>query len=250
MRAFTQVSVAAPDYALRVPSRLRLTLGAGGLAGLAGIGILAAGASPIAAVPLVGLGAVSAAGALSLGVITSTRLRTAACRRMLESVAWRGDERVLDVGCGNGFLLVEIAKRLRSGSVTGIDLWMPGAGDQTAELAWHNARLEGVEDRVEICNVDARTMPFGDASFDVIVCSLMLHHAGGSADRQRVLDEMARVVKPGGMVLLYDVAPLLGGAATRLQARGLEGISRRGRVMSVLSARRPAARGAAARVYG
>jgi ubiquinone/menaquinone biosynthesis C-methylase UbiE len=156
---------------------------------------------------------------------------------MLESVAWRGDERVLDVGCGNGFLLVDIAKRLPTGAVTGIDLWMLGAGDQTAALAWRNARLEGVEDRVEIRNVDARSMPFGDATFDVVVSSLMLHHAGGGADRQQVLDEMARVLKPGGSVLLYDVAPLLGGAATRLQGRGLERIERRGRLMAVLVAR-------------
>jgi ubiquinone/menaquinone biosynthesis C-methylase UbiE len=165
---------------------------------------------------------------------------------MLGAVAWRGDERVLDVGCGNGFLLVEMAKRLTTGTATGIDVWMPGAGDQTAELAWRNARLEGVEDRVEIRNVDARAMPFADASFDVIVSSLMLHHAGGSADRQHVLAEMARVLKPGGAVLLYDFAPLLGGAAAQLRARGLESLERRGQVMALLSARRPALPGAAA----
>ncbi len=241
MRAFTHVSGAAPDYALRVPSHLQLALGAGGVAGLTGLGLLAAGASALASLPLIALGVVSGAAALAIGVITNSRLREAARHRMLRSVAWRGDERVLDVGCGNGFLLVEIARRLTGGSITGIDLWMPGAGDQTAELAWRNARLEGVEDRVEIRNVDARTMPFSEATFDVIVSSLMLHHAGNGEDRARVMDEMARVLKPGGSVLLYDVGPLVSGAAARLRAHGLEVVERSGRVMTVLSARRPAA---------
>jgi SAM-dependent methyltransferase len=227
-----------------VPSRLRLALAAGGLSGLAGVGLIAAGASAVVGLPLIGIGAASAAAGLALGVVTSSRLRATARRRMLEAVAWRGDERVLDVGCGNGFLLVEMAKRLTTGSATGIDVWLPGAGDQTAELAWRNARLEGVDDRVEIRNVDARAMPFGDASFDVIVSSLMLHHAGGSADRQQVLAEMARVLKPGGVVLLYDFAPLLGGAATQLRTRGLDPVERRGQLMALLSARRPTLAGA------
>jgi ubiquinone/menaquinone biosynthesis C-methylase UbiE len=149
---------------------------------------------------------------------------------------------VLDVGCGNGFLLIEVAKRLSSGKATGIDLWMTGAGDQTADVAWRNAQLEGVAERVDIRNVDARAMPFGDQTFDVIVSSLMLHHAGGGADRERVLREMTRVLKPGGTLLLYDVAPLIGGAARTLDQLGLGSIQRRGWLMALLSARRPVER--------
>ena len=65
---------------------------------------------------------------------------------MLNSVTWRGDERVLDVGCGNGFLLNEAAKHLTTGLATGIDVWKAEAGAQTADLALGNARLEGVAD--------------------------------------------------------------------------------------------------------
>ena len=161
---------------------------------------------------------------------------------MLEAVSWRGDEQVLDVGCGNGFLLTAVAKRLTSGKATGIDLWMTGAGEQTAEAAWRNARLEGVAERVDIRNVDARATPFGDQTFDVIVSSLMLHHAGGGADRERVLREMTRVLKPGGTLLLYDVAPLIGSAARTLGQLGLGSIRRRGWLMALLSARRPVER--------
>jgi SAM-dependent methyltransferase len=226
---------------LHVPRPLQLRLGAGILGGVAGAGLLATAATPLQLVgyPLVAVGLASGALAAALGVITSRRLRERARRRMLERFLWRGDEHVLDVGCGNGFLLVEVGKRLSTGTATGIDLGLPGAGDQTAETAWRNARLEGVADRVQVKNVDARAMPFGDSTFDVIVSSLMLHHAGGAADRVRVLSEMVRVLKPGGRLLLYDFAPIIGGTARQLGAHGLVSIERSGRVMALLSANRP-----------
>jgi arsenite methyltransferase len=242
MRASTHISARpAPDYALRVPSHLLILLGVGLLAGALGLLLLIAAPTVPAVVGalLLVLALPTAAFGLSLGVITSPRLREAARRRMLEAVNWRGDEQVLDVGCGNGFLLIEVAKRLTNGKATGIDRWMTGAGDQTAEAAWRNAQLEGVFNRVAIRNVDARAMPFGDHTYDVIVSSLMLHHAGGRADRERVLREMARVLKPGGTLLLYDVAPLIGSAAGTLGHLGLGSIRRHGWLMSLLSARAP-----------
>jgi arsenite methyltransferase len=240
MRASTHISARpAPDYALRVPSHLLILLGVALLAGALGLLLLVAAPTVPALVGalLLVLALPTAAFGLSLGVITSPRLRAGARRRMLEAVNWRGDEQVLDVGCGNGFLLIEVAKRLTNGKATGIDRWMTGAGDQTAEAAWHNAQLEGVVNRVDIRNVDARAMPFGDQTFDVIVSSLMLHHAGGRAGRERVLREMARVLKPGGTLLLYDVAPLIGSAAGTLGHLGLGSIRRHGWLMSLLSAR-------------
>jgi SAM-dependent methyltransferase len=235
----------APDYALRVPSHLQVLVGAGVIGGLAGLGLLVAAPSlpALFGVILVALGVVSAAFALAVGTITSSARRERARRQMIDSIAWRGDERVLDVGCGNGFLLIEAAKHLTNGSATGIDLWKTNAGEQSPEVARLNAHLEGVADRVEIRNADARAMPFADGTFDVIVSSLMLHHAGGSADRNQVLHEMARVLKPGGTILLYDVSPLIGGAAQQLGARGLASIERSGGIMALLSAIRPASAG-------
>ncbi len=242
MRASTHVSVAAaPDYRLRLDPRLRILLGLGGLAGVVGLGLLivAPVVPTLLDVLLLLTAGLSAAVALALGIITSLWLRTRARRQMLEAIDWRGDEQVLDVGCGNGCLLIEVAKRPTSGRVTGIDLWKPGAADQTAEVASRNPRLEGVADRINIHHLDARAMPFDDQTFDVIVSSLMLHHAGDGPDRERVLREMARVLKPGGRLLVYDAAPVIGHAARTLGGAGLGRIHRGGRVMALLSAERP-----------
>jgi SAM-dependent methyltransferase len=238
MRATSHISVAAaPDYALRVPSHLQLLRSVGLLGGILGLGLLLSGA-PVPGSLLVALGLTAGGFAVAISSITSLRLRERARRQMLDAIAWRGDEQVLDVGCGNGFLLIEAAKQLPGGRAVGIDLWKANTGDQSPEIAWRNAQLEGVADRVEIRNADARNVPFADGTFDVIASSLMLHHAGGRDDRERVLAEMARVLKPGGTLLLYDVAPLIGSAAETLRRHGLGQVERTGRVMAVLSARR------------
>lgn len=238
MRAFTRTSVPAPDYALRVPPHLPLLLAVGLLGGLVGIGLLLAGpALPIVfGYLLIALAVASGLFALALSVITSLSRRKRARDQMLNAIAWRGDERVLDVGCGNGFVLIDAAKRLTTGTATGIDLWKTGAGEQSSQVAWRNAQLEGVADRVEIKDADARRMPFSNQTFDVLVASLMLHHAGSRSDRHQVLQEMQRVLKPGGTILLYDALPLIADAATYLRTNGMPRVTRSAGVIVTLTA--------------
>src|SRR5262249_26038934 len=71
--------------------------------------------------------------------------------QILDFVEWRGDETVLDVGCGRGLLLVGAAKRLtRGGKAFGIDIWQAeDLSGNRPEATLENARLEGVADRVE-----------------------------------------------------------------------------------------------------
>jgi SAM-dependent methyltransferase len=126
--------------------------------------------------------------------------------RLLDQVAWRGDERVLDVGCGRGLLLVGTARRLTTGKATGIDLWQ--AEDLTgnrAEATLENARREGVAGRVEVQTADMRRLPFPDGSIDVVVSCAAVHNLYSAADRERAIDEIARVLRPGGVALLDDI---------------------------------------------
>jgi cyclopropane fatty-acyl-phospholipid synthase-like methyltransferase len=208
------------------------------LGGGAGIALLIANADVLGAVDyvLIGMGVVSAAAAFALRIITSPARRERARQYMLNAIAWRGDERVLDVGCGNGFLLVDAAKRLSTGTAIGIDVWKTEAGQQSAEVARRNAYLEGVAERVEIQSADAREIPYSSQSFDVIVSSLMLHHSGSGTDRHRVLAEMLRVQKPGGTIVVYDVFPLIADAAGYLGRSGALNVTRTGGLMATLTA--------------
>lgn len=126
--------------------------------------------------------------------------------RILDSISWRGDEHVLDVGCGRGSFLVAAAKRLRSGKATGVDIWRrEDLSGNSAEATLSNAKAEGVANRVKIENADARKLPFGASSFDVVVSSLAVHNIDGAGERAKALREMARVLKPGGYLAILDI---------------------------------------------
>lgn len=125
---------------------------------------------------------------------------------LLDHVSWQGDEAVLDVGCGRGLMLVAAARRLTTGKATGLDIWQ--TEDLTGnkpEAALENARREGVSDRVDVKTGDMRKMPFPDASFDVIVSNVAIHNIYDCEGREEAMREIARVLKPGGRVVIHDI---------------------------------------------
>jgi ubiquinone/menaquinone biosynthesis C-methylase UbiE len=123
----------------------------------------------------------------------------------LDLIPWRGDETVLDVGCGKGLLLAGAARRLTTGKAIGVDIWLPHAltGNEPGAVL-RNAAVEGVGDRAEVKEGDARELPFPADSFDVVVSNFVVHEMTTQADRGRMLEEMARVLKPGGRLALVD----------------------------------------------
>ena len=136
---------------------------------------------------------------------------------ILDRTGLRGDERVLDMGCGRGAVLTAVAKRLTTGSVTGVDIW--STHDQSGnarEVTLHNASLEGVADRVTVETGDMRALPFPDGGFDLVVSSLAIHNIKSNDDRRKAIAEGYRVLKPGGRMVIADIR------ATRLYAHTLK----------------------------
>jgi arsenite methyltransferase len=126
--------------------------------------------------------------------------------RLLDLIQFRGDEKVLDVGCGRGLMAIGAAKRLKSGKATGIDVWSPtDLSGNSADACKQNAKIEGVSDRVRIENGDARHLVYPANHYDVVMSTLAIHNLPEMADREQAVREMWRVLKPGGRVLIYDI---------------------------------------------
>jgi arsenite methyltransferase len=191
------------DYGIDAPGVIRALALLGATATLLAARFAALGMTA-AAVPWAVCGA-ALLGTVLLMLRSSRRGKLAERDRLLDGLRLSGEERVLDVGCGRGLLLIGAARRLRSGRAVGIDLWSArdqSANSRAATLA--NAELESVADRVEVLDGDMRTLPFADASFDCAIACLAIHNVAGAEDRAAACREIARVLRPGGRVAVLD----------------------------------------------
>jgi SAM-dependent methyltransferase len=141
---------------------------------------------------------------------------------MLSLYQWRGDEQVLDVGCGRGLLLAGAAKLLTAqGRATGIDIWSThDMGGNSEAATRHNLELEQISDRCTLLGVPAQEMTFPDDTFDVVLSNLCLHNIYDRAMRRHAVQQIVRVLKPGGLAILSDYK-LTGEYAQQLREAGL-----------------------------
>lgn len=148
--------------------------------------------------------------------------------RLLDRIRWRGDEQVLDVGCGRGLLLIAAARRLTTGMATGIDIWQSeDLSGNRRQATVDNARREGVSERIKVESANMRRMPFAPESFDVVVSRAAIHNLYQADDRLQALQEIVRVLKKGGYALIDDIRHI-DQYATALARLGCSDIQRHG----------------------
>ncbi len=133
--------------------------------------------------------------------------------------------RVLDLGCGPGQILILMKQRWPQMQIVGLD-----AGPAMIDKAREDAAAAHVDIEYDVLRLGPQgetVLPYPDASFDVVTCNSVLHHLD---DPLNAIDEMARIVKPGGAVLIRDlVRPTLlpYGLHVRLFGRHYSGEMRR-----------------------
>ena len=103
----------------------------------------------------------------------------------------------LDVGTGPGQIPMKLALRLPQLQIIGLDL-----SEAMLKQAQHDAQASGVADRVTFQIGDAKKLSFPAGHFDLVICNSLLHHVPHPLV---TLNELARVTRPDGAILLRDL---------------------------------------------
>jgi arsenite methyltransferase len=173
------------------------------------------------------LGAALVAACAANGLYAIRRGKFIVWARLLDGLGLSGDEQVLDVGCGRGAVLLLAAERLTRGRAIGIDIWKTtDQSGNASQVTRRNAILEGVNDRVELHTADMTALPFPDDSFDLVLSSLAVHNTKTRARQNAAVDEAARVLRPGGQLMIADIRATARYQA-RLDALGMADVTRR-----------------------
>ncbi|MFK0294952.1 class I SAM-dependent methyltransferase [Streptomyces sp. NPDC090442] len=196
--------------------------------GLLGWGVVSLAVDGLAPAPWAVFAGCVALAAAGLFLYVTRRGKFLVWEKLLDELALRGDEQILDLGCGRGAVLLAAARRIPGGRAYGVDLWrsQDQSGNHPA-VTERNARAEGVADRVELHTADMTQLPFEDGRFDVVLSSLAIHNISDPLGRTSAIEEAVRVLRPGGRLVVADLRNTRQYGAD-LQRLGLSDVARRG----------------------
>lgn len=123
---------------------------------------------------------------------------------VFNQLVWDGDGKLLDIGCGNGSLAIEAAKKYPEAQIVGIDYW-GGQWEYSKESCEKNAQIAGVEERTSFHKASAAKLPFEEDFFDVVVSNFVFHEVRDVKDKRAVIQEALRVLKKDGLFVFQDL---------------------------------------------
>jgi SAM-dependent methyltransferase len=123
---------------------------------------------------------------------------------MFNQLVWDGDGKLLDIGCGNGAVAIEAAKKYPKAQIVGIDYW-GGQWEYSQESCEKNAQLANVAERTSFQRASAAKLPFEDGSFDVVVSNVVFHNVQDVKDKRALIQEALRVLKKDGLFVFQDL---------------------------------------------
>ena len=123
---------------------------------------------------------------------------------VLGQLSWNGEGKLLDIGCGNGALAIEAAKKYPEAQITGIDYW-GGQWEYSKSACEKNAQIAGVAERTTFQKASAAKLPFPDGFFDVAVSNFVFHEVQDAKDKREVVKEALRALKRGGLFAFQDL---------------------------------------------
>lgn len=110
---------------------------------------------------------------------------------------------ILDLGCGPGNFLARLASIVPFSKIHAVD-----ASQAMLDQARKNPKLADISDRIEFVNQDITSLKFPNGGFDLITCTLTLHHMPDLAAVAQLLANANRLTKPNGVLFFFDLARL------------------------------------------
>jgi len=130
---------------------------------------------------------------IALSSKKNAKSRIAVVDRLLGTDPPSGGE-ALEIGCGAGFVSAHVARTY------GMNVVATDSDQQMLDIA---RKKNGSESKVSFSIADASALPFGEATFDLVIAQNVLHHV---PDWRKATDEVARVLRPGGLFVFSDMS--------------------------------------------